>query len=449
MTDHQDTVLRGDSGVLLRVDNGTVIAYDSTGLILRLSDKVVDDLRARLGPLNAPGASAEWIAPEVLGDIDAWNVARHGDWYHFDAKLPTYPHPRRFRRPVSGGHIVAEAAGPLMAVLSIGGARRAWAVPGRAAFPAHVVCPADDIGPVGVAGTEAAVATDGLEQAREVTLDTLLADALLANRQREGRALPLIMALCETDCAGSAADLADGIAMANLEQAIANTISAAARLGTSARILAVALDFGAEDVCSDHDTYIAGMRTVMDRIAAKLGADGMHEPVFVMRSDETGARVHEHWHLSVFPGAHKLVFAAPGYAFEFDDNFRPTAQAMAQMAAAEAAAINATLQREPWHCPRVLLAETMAPGQIRVTTDALTPLVLDHGAFGTGADHGFSLGGVEITEIARDPGDDRALILHHGAGAPSTLSYAAGRAGALRDDTGRWALPAILTVGQC
>ncbi len=35
-------------GVIIRAENGDVIRYDETGLILRLSDKVVADIAARL-----------------------------------------------------------------------------------------------------------------------------------------------------------------------------------------------------------------------------------------------------------------------------------------------------------------------------------------------------------------------------------------------------------------
>lgn len=440
-------VLRGDSGVLLRVENGTVIGYDATGLTLRLSDTVVDELRERLGVMPGAG-SGEWIDPAVLGDIDAWNVVRLGGWYHFDALLPGYAHPRRFRRPVAGGHIIAEAAGPLMAVLSIGGARRAWAVPGRAAFPAHVVCPADDIGAVGVAGIEPAVVTAGLEQAREVTVDTMLADALLARRQAAGRALPLYFARCESDCSGSAGDLAKGAAIANLELAIDNVVAAAKALGVAARIVAVALDYGAEDVLSDHAAYVAGMRAVMVRVAARLAELGLPEAVFVMRADETGARVREHWELAVFPGDQRLVFAAPGSAFEFDENQRPTAAGMAAMAGAEADAIEAALARAPWHCPRLLLAEAEGAGQVRVVSDALSALVLD-----AAGETGFRLmqdgQAVAISDVTIAPDDPAAVILHHTGAGPLEMRYGVGQPGALRDAQGRWALPAILTVTGC
>ncbi|WP_226779119.1 hypothetical protein [Oceaniglobus trochenteri] len=454
MSDRDHRVLRGDSGVLLRVGNGTAIGYDDTGLILRLSDKVVDDLRDRLSLAPGNGAGAGWIDPAVVGDIDAWNVTRNGSWYHFDAQLPGYPHPRRFRRPVAGGHVVADVAGPLLAVLSIGGARRARALPGRAAMAAHVLCPADDLGAVGLAGVELAQPTAGLEQAREVTLDTLVADALLAVRRAQGRALPLILARAETDASTSAAALAEGAAMANLEQTIDNTVAAAAALGVAPRIATVAIDYGAEDVISDVASHIAGIRAVMARISAKVASLGLHEPVFVMRADETGTRVREHWELSVFPGDHRLIFSAPGYAFAFDDTHRPTAEAMQAMARAEAQAIDAALSREAWHCPRLLLAETEAPGRVRVVSDALNPLVLDPLTLGAGGDHGFSLetgeGRAKITGVSLADDDDRALILaHDGAARVQKLHYAVGRAGGLCDMPGRWALPAILPVGQC
>ena len=35
-------------GVIIRAENGDVIRYDETGLILRLSDRVIADIAARL-----------------------------------------------------------------------------------------------------------------------------------------------------------------------------------------------------------------------------------------------------------------------------------------------------------------------------------------------------------------------------------------------------------------
>ena len=35
-------------GVIIRAENGDVIGYDETGLVLRLSDKVIADIAARL-----------------------------------------------------------------------------------------------------------------------------------------------------------------------------------------------------------------------------------------------------------------------------------------------------------------------------------------------------------------------------------------------------------------
>ncbi len=39
-------------GVIIRAENGDVIRYDETGLVLRLSDKVIADIAARLVHTN-------------------------------------------------------------------------------------------------------------------------------------------------------------------------------------------------------------------------------------------------------------------------------------------------------------------------------------------------------------------------------------------------------------
>ncbi|MBT8431418.1 MAG: hypothetical protein KJP27_02880, partial [Altererythrobacter sp.] len=54
--------------VILRARNGDVIAWDDTGLVLRLSDQVIADIAARLG-LGTQSASVSDTS--ALGDIDA------------------------------------------------------------------------------------------------------------------------------------------------------------------------------------------------------------------------------------------------------------------------------------------------------------------------------------------------------------------------------------------
>ena len=454
-------MLRGQTGVLLRVENGTVIGFDETGLILRLSDTTLADLRARLDLRQGQGGGGAdgWIDPATLGDIDAWGLRRVGDWIGFQARLAGYDGPRGFRRHVTGGDIMADTAGPVLAVLSLGGARRAWTGAARPAFPAHVLSPGDDLGPVGGAGESPAVPCDRLQQVTEATLDTMTADALLRRRVAAGRAQPLIVARCETDASVSATALCDGPAMAQLEQVIRNTAAAATVLGTRARIASVALDFGAEDVVEDETAFVAAMHRIMDRIAALCAALHMQAPLFHLRSDETGARVREHWQLAVFPGVHRLTVSAPGYMFDFDGDHRPTAIAMEAMAAMESHAIDADLSRTPWSCPRPLLAESTGPAQIRVTFDGVGGLVLDGQTLrGVAGDLGFSLfngdAAVHVTGVHVDPGDPLALLLDHPPGALTRLHYAVGRRGGVRDGWAqdglhRWAIPADLPVAPC
>ena len=118
--DHQ-VPPNGTGNVLLRARNGDVIRFDDSGLILKLSDQVVDDLRHRL---FTP------IDPDVLGDLDAWNLRVQADWIFFDANMPGSNGPRGYRRPVAGGAVLAETPGPVLGILSLGGSRRTRAIPG-------------------------------------------------------------------------------------------------------------------------------------------------------------------------------------------------------------------------------------------------------------------------------------------------------------------------------
>ena len=75
-------------GVIIRAENGDVIRYDETGLILRLSDQVIADIAARLDLKPTGLAPAEAEVPDLPEDIDLWAARRVGDWVHFQANLP-------------------------------------------------------------------------------------------------------------------------------------------------------------------------------------------------------------------------------------------------------------------------------------------------------------------------------------------------------------------------
>ncbi|MGB4907294.1 MAG: hypothetical protein WBP15_02025, partial [Tabrizicola sp.] len=105
-------------GVILRAENGDVIRYDETGLVLRLSDKVIADIAARLELKPSVSLAAEALPlPDLPDDIDLWAPRREGDWVFFQANLPGADSARGYRRHVSGGAVLAEARGPLLAVL--------------------------------------------------------------------------------------------------------------------------------------------------------------------------------------------------------------------------------------------------------------------------------------------------------------------------------------------
>ena len=66
-------------GVIIRAENGDVIRYDETGLVLRLSDKVIADIAARLE--LKPAVVGEVLPlPELPDDVDLWAARREGDW---------------------------------------------------------------------------------------------------------------------------------------------------------------------------------------------------------------------------------------------------------------------------------------------------------------------------------------------------------------------------------
>lgn len=461
-------------GVIIRAENGDVIRYDETGLVLRLSDKVIADIAARLELKPQVAAVAPTLpAPELPDDLDLWDVRREGNWVFFQANLPGSDGARGYRRHVSGGSVIAEARGPLLAVLGTGGARAGLGSPGPARYRWHVLAPADDIGAVGQGGEGEATATDALEPLRELTVEAMVADELLSRRRLAHQSLPLIFVRTETDMAISAHELGAGKAVANLDQAFVNLQSAAGRLGVSAQVMAVVLDYTLEDVTGDPVAYRDGMIALMERITRGMAKAGLARPHFLAAFDcgtqqvTRGPGLEGQWELSWNHGDHQLVFAAPSYAFQMDDTGRLTDAGRAEKALLLAEALLAVRGGAKWLCPTIQLAE-WTKDRIHLICEAQDALVIDtDDPFGAGPLAGFALEGVtngaSITGIEVDKGDPKVVVLtcskrpegevhitYAHAAATSEGPYPANR-GALRGDFGagavrRWALPARLRL---
>ena len=461
-------------GVLIRADNGDVVTFDATGFTLRLSDTVVQDLRQRL----AVGADPVADTLDILGDIDAWNLRRDGDWYRFTAQMDPGLPARDYQRRVAGGDIIASAPGPLYAVMSLGGARRAGFNDGAGGFAFHILAPGDDIGAVGLEGTAAATASTALQRLAHYTRDALVAETLLGWRRDGLRGLPMFMVRGETDASATIAELGQGVAYANFLTALDSLTAAAASMGKRAKVVAVGLDFSVEDQTSSPDQFITGLRGLMAKIERDMAVRTLQRPIFVATFEAGTWRITDHaamrahWELAWSHGTHSFAFSAPGYMFEQTRFGRPTTEARIAMAEMDAHAIAALSNRQAWTCPLFLLAEYHGR-EIRVTAQSMSDLVLDD-AFGAGPRAGFSVSGtsaaVNILAVTVAPDDPKALILtcdavpkgataalHYafGAGNPSPDPYPANRGG-VRDQwsassrTGRvlhrWALPAMLPL---
>lgn len=466
----EDDDMIAGHGIVLRASNGDVIRYDPSGLVMRLSDRVVEDIALRLPDRGAPVAVAQAAATADLPDaIDAWNARADGDWVTFTARLPGAQGVRGFRRHAEGGDIIADVNGPLLGILGIGGARAALATRQAADFPQHIVAPADDIGAVGHAGVEVAKVTDRLEHLREMTHEALVAQTVLQWRMDDFGPLPLFVTRVETDGSTTSAELAKGRAVENLLIAARNLRAAADLMGKPAKILAVTLDFALEDHSDTAMAYRDGMLATMDAISDGLWAIGFDKPLFVARF-ESGlpdiapqAALDGQWELSWSHGDHRLIHSAPGYMFAHDAYDRPTDLARQHQSEMTACAI---AEAATWKCPTLHLAEIEGK-TIRVAARAAGPLTVDdHTPFGIGENAGFHLTGCEngarITGVhiaSDDPHTVLVTLDKAPSGADLRLAYACAgtrNAGALRDDwhlesaTGatlhRWALPAHLPV---
>ena len=460
-------------GVIIRAENGDVIRYDETGLILRLSDKVVADIAARLELKAQVAPVVEAELPDLPEEIDLWAARRVGDWVHFQANLPGADCARGYRRHVSGGAILAEARGPLLAILGIGGARAGLGSPGPARFRWHVMGPADDIGAVGMGGEGEAPEVAELAPLRGLTVEALMADAILARRAEARQALPLFCVRVETDSASTAEALGTGLAMANLDRTLANLVAAARLLGTQAQVPAVVLDYALEDLTGDPVAYRDGMIALMERITRAMARHGLARPVFLAAFDcgtrtvTRGPGLEGQWELAWNHADHRLVIAAPSYAFQIDDTGRLTDSGRAEKAELLTTALLAVQTGVKWQCPTIQLAERAGP-DIRLICEASDGLVVDaDDPFGAGKAAGFALEGVTngaaIRKVEIDKDDSKVVVLrcskrpegevfvtYAHAAQPGEGPYPANR-GALRDAWGegarrRWALPARLKL---
>lgn len=415
----------------------------------------------------------------VLGDIDAWNLRAEGGWLRFDARLEDGA--RAYLRPLAGGDAIADAPGPLLAILGLGGPRRAGFNAGPARFCFNVLAPADDIGGVGLEGTALAEPASGLQHLRHRSREALLADTLLGWRHAARRGLPLFFVRAETDTSAGIEALGNGAAFGNFCTALDSLCAAAGTLGRPAQVLAMGLDFGLEDVVTaDAGALAAGIRALMARITQEMRQRDLPPPVFLAVAEAGTARISDHpairamQELAWCPGPHRLIVTAPSYMAAQDRFGRPTEAGRQLLAEMDAHALAACAEGEGWRCPLPVLAE-YSGRQIRVLFDAQQDLVIDpRDPFRAGAAAGFRIIGtgpesrIRSVKVAAD--DPRSLILtcDRAPEGPAprllhacALEAAAGDAGpinrsAIRDtwqaagsdgaDLHRWALPADLPL---
>jgi hypothetical protein len=469
-------------GVLLRVQNGDVIGFDETGVRINLADSVIADIERRIKPQPATA----FVDASVLGDINAWDVRHIGDWYVFQAHLPGAQGIGQFCRPVSAFGdaqpcIIAQPSAALYGLLALGGARRGLTHDAPMRFPYHVLSTADDMGAAGSAGTQKGERNDRLERLNEQTRDSLIADEIIARRNADYRALPVLYVRGETDSSTSIADLASGPAMANFKQSLSNFCDAARTLKVAPKVLAVSLDFTLEAVQDNGTRWHHGMYHLMQNITDLFAEHGLRKPLFIAQF-EAGTQtladspvIRAQWDLAWNKGGHDFVYSAPSYMFALDEFGRATPKAQIQMAEMDAFAIEARNSDQDWACPILLLAERSEdPCIIRCKAQSQDALILDtDDPLDAGKTCGFALEGctnsAQITDVSVDPeapddllitcdiapeGD--ALHLTYALGAAASNDNMSANRGALRDTwhsssaTGeplfRWALPAALPV---
>ncbi len=403
-TDPTDTPRRG---ILLAAENGPAIEYDETGLVLHLADKVVEDLARRLGG-KVSGAAAETAAETgeeapvataraaqidlgVLGDIDAWDLQETGTWYRFMARLPGAEGNRHYLRPREGGGIIAETGGAVQGIFGLGCGRQNTTWPELPRFRHHVVM--------------AKAPSEGeperrVENLRETSGESALADALLARRHDNYQALPLIVAGQVQHPAGPELDADE--ALAALDLRLAKWRALAQDLGKPARLLALRVMLGPDQAPEDAESFHKAAIAHLDALTARIPTAELGKLRFLTVIDsgawwqhaaEANRPALDGQHRMILrPGPHHLLVAAPGYMFAQDDLGQPTYAAALARAEMEAYALEADLAGESWTCPLLCLAEREGD-VIRATFKTDGGLLIDPAdPFGAGPAAGFGLG---------------------------------------------------------
>ncbi|MEO0343639.1 MAG: hypothetical protein AAF198_09395 [Pseudomonadota bacterium] len=462
---------KSQENTIIEAEAGSAIAFDDTGLVMTLSDRVVRDIALRLKGLDAPsGQALNDALSKALKDIDHWAAHLDGEWITFQARLPGRQGARAYRVHIEGGDVVAQTHEPIWGILGLGGPRGALAIQRECHYPFHVLAPKDEAGAVGHGGTEAPPLTDQLQHLVEVTQDATLAETLLETRMKAFAPLPLFLTRYECDNSASFDALIEGPAVKNLLIAARNLRDAGLRLDQKVKLLCVRLSFALEMAEITAAAYQSGMIRLMDHLTAELMKLGFDQPVFLTEFEcgIDGAINHDlikaQWTLSWDTGDHRLITSCASHDVDRDAYGRLGNLEMERLGKMSACALQSYERDGKWIVPRLHLAEREG-SVIRVTCVVDGKLVLDDTVAET---HGFSVmsAGKEkkIKSVEIDPDDPKALLVtltSRTLTGEAILYYAcdpkaAGpRKGQLRDDwtpnplhgdLGRWALPAILEV---
>ncbi|MEM9854698.1 MAG: hypothetical protein AAF841_09640, partial [Pseudomonadota bacterium] len=377
------------------------------------------------------GQSLERPRKTPLSAYDVWNLRTEGDWLRFEGRLPGADGPRGYRLK-DPGPIIADSHPTLVGIFELGGQPVAQATPGGSAFPYHVFCADDDIGPVGMAGLEDAPKSAGLAPMRERTIAALVAETLLAWQYQDSAVLPLFYVRSESESIAKAADLSTGKALANLGRAVENWLAAARANECAAELSAIIVDFAGDDLSSSADEYANASRAVFDALQRQALGDRLARAPRLLTIFESGAHypvreviIEGQTELALFPGAHDLIFAAPGYMFALDvegegwlsekGRLHKAEMLAAALTYAPRAANHAAAQppSETWHCPMPVLAD-WKNGAIEVTCRAIGELVLDRSdPFAAGEGLGFKIltddGALPVADVEISSRDKRAL----------------------------------------
>lgn len=318
------------------------------------------------------GGGVAVLAPDGLGDIDAWQVLQNGALSYYEA-MRWGDFPRGY--VTDGTHHVAQTGSTVFGLVNAGSTLRSSGGVSTAIY--HV--------------------TEGSSFSPADGCNSAFGESLIADRLADARALPSIDCLDGGIASATLADLTDADAYGSFLAAIDGQRLAWLGFGKAYAVAAVIVSQGLAEMDADEATYAAAFNAYLAALPVDIGAasDQPGVPlVFYHQTSGTavsGADNAALGQITAYTFGPTLV--TPLYPFAIDplSAATPTDDSILLIGELERLAYDTVAGSQEWR-PPVPVTAILSGSTITVQMDALSDLVLDTGR--TITHEGFALDGV-------------------------------------------------------